>query len=60
MKTLTIFTLSGLLYVADLAMLKLTAGTLESCVWGALLCSAVLLTLASGVALLNNREGVSK
>jgi len=57
MKTLTIFTLSGLLYVADLVTLKLTAGTPEACIWGALLCSVVLITLASGVALLNGEEG---
>jgi hypothetical protein len=57
MKTLTIFTLSGLLYTIDLVMLKLTAGTFEACVWGALLCSAVMLALASGVALLNGEEG---
>ena len=57
MKTLTIFTLSGLLYTIDLVMLKLTAGTFEACVWGALLCSAVLITLASGVALLNRKGG---
>jgi hypothetical protein len=53
MKTSITFALSGLLYTVDLVMLKLTSGTFEACIWGTLLCSAVLLTLASGVSLLN-------